>query len=376
MTSFDDIRPYRAEEIPAAMQRIANSELIPNIVGYLMPDTPVEEFRDRLRNIHNAEELQVNIIKEITEILIKKTTSGFEGTGLDNINEKKPYLFVSNHRDIILDALFLQYMLNLNGHDTCQVTFGSNLMSHPFMVDFGRSNKMFRTERGGTPREFFRSLMLLSQYIRHVITEEHESVWIAQRNGRTKDGSDITDPSVIKMFGISSNDDPICSLSALNIVPVSVSYEWESCDKLKTLEIYQTQKNGTYEKKPNEDLNSILTGITQQKGQVRLHFCPTVTEEDLKKLDNDAPELFFKRVANLIDQRIYTNYSLFPNNYIAHDLRSGTETYAQHYTDEEKARFLQYMTWIEQYSEKDQDTLKSIFLGIYANPIDNLNNSK
>jgi 1-acyl-sn-glycerol-3-phosphate acyltransferase len=376
MTDFDDIRPYRDDEIPAAMQRIADSELIPPIASYLMPDMPIEAFRDMIRNIRSANELQVVLIKKTVEILTERTTLGFERTGLENISEEKPRLYVSNHRDIVLDVMFLQYVLNAIGQETCQVTFGSNLMSHPFMVDFGRSNKMFRTERGGSPREFFRSLMRLSAYIRHVITEEHEPVWIAQRNGRTKDGLDLTDPATLKMFSLSGSEDWVRSLAELNITPVVVSYEWESCDKLKALELYYTKKNGTYEKKPNEDLNSIITGIMQQKGHVHLHFCPTITEAELSELEKEAPELFFVHLAELIDQRIHANYHLYPNNFIAHDLLSGTETYANRYTPEEKARFLQYMSWIDECQETDHDLLKSLFLGIYANPVDNINNSK
>ena len=175
---------------------------------------------------------------------------------------------------------------------------------------------------------------------------------------------------------MSQRDDRVFSLSELNIVPVTVSYEWEPCDKMKTLECYAKQLNGSYEKQPDEDLNSVLTGITQQKGHVHFHISPAVSIEDLESLNNCVSADFYKKVAQLIDNRIYTNYRLYPNNYIAHDLRSGTETYAHRYSDEEKARFLQYMRWIDQCQDMDHSVLKSVFLGIYANPIDNLNNSK
>ena len=242
-------------------------------------------------------------------------------------------------------------------------------MSHPFVIEFGKVNKMFRTERGGTPKEFYNSMLHMSEYMRHVITEVDESVWIAQRNGRTKDGIDATDPALLKMFGMSRRDDRVVSLAELNIVPVSVSYEWESCDKLKTLELYSRRKNGHYEKQPGEDLNSILTGIIQPKGHVHIHICPMVTEADLMAL-NDCPSgEFYKRIANLMDSRINPNFYLHPNNYIAHDLRSGTDTYSNHYSVTEKAVFVDYMDWIKNYPDFDQEQLKSIFLGIYANPI-------
>ena len=367
MTKFDDIRPYFPEEIPAATQRMADSEVIPAIAAYF--GMSAEALRNWIRNIKTVEVFQSDLLVKLIDIMLQKTTTGFVFTGMENISDKKPCLFVSNHRDIVLDAMLLQYQLTTHDHKTCQITFGSNLMSHPFVVDFGKVNKMFRTERGGTPKEFYNSMLHMSEYMRQVITEEHESVWIAQRNGRTKDGIDATDPAIIKMFGMSRRDDRVASLAELNIVPIAVSYEWESCDKLKALELYMTRKNGHYEKQPNEDLNSILTGIMQPKGHVQFHICPRVTEDDLKALDNCPTSEFYKRVAELMDSRINPNFHLCPNNYIAHDLLSGTDAFAAHYTAEQKEAFVQYMTWMDDYPDVDREELKNIFLGIYANPI-------
>jgi len=369
MTDFDDIRPYNADEIPAAIQRMADSEVIPAIADYL--GMPAETLRNRIRTSTTLDAFQQLLLMEVVKDLLEKTSTGFEVTGLEHISENRPYLFVSNHRDIVLDAMLLLYALKQAGQKPCQVTFGSNLMSHPFVVDFGKVNKMFRTERGGTPKEFYNSMMHMSEYMRHVITEEHESVWIAQRNGRTKDGLDATDPAIIKMFGMSRRDDRVASLAELNIVPVAVSYEWESCDKLKTLELYARQQNGQYEKQPNEDLHSILTGIMQPKGRIQFHICPQVTEDELKTLNEGTSAEFYKRIAQLMDSRINTSYHLWPNNYIAHDLRSGSDTFARHYTKEEKATFIRYMKWMNEYPEVDRSALEAIFLGIYANPIDN-----
>ena len=370
MTSnYDDIRPFTADEIPAATERMADSDVIPAIAQYL--GVPAEALRERIRSIQTVDEFQLVLLKEVIEILLQKTTTGLDWSGLENIGEKKPYLFVSNHRDIVLDAMFLQYILTSDKQKTCQITFGSNLMCHPFVIDFGKVNKMFRTERGGTPKEFYNSMFHMSEYMRHVITEVHESVWIAQRNGRTKNGIDATDPAIIKMFGMSRRDDRVVSLAELNIVPVAVSYEWESCDKLKTLELYRTKKNGHYEKKQGEDLNSILTGIMQPKGHVHFHICPQVTEDDLKALKEYPSGEFYKRVAELMDSRINPRFYLHPNNYIAHDLRDGTTTYAEHYTAEQKTTFVKYMDWMNDYPEMDRSELEAIFLGIYANPVDN-----
>lgn len=368
MSNFDDIRPYNEEEFPAALQRMADSEVIPAIAHYF--DMSAETLRDRIRNVRSLDEFQLGLLKGLFEILLKKTTTQLTWSGMENIREKKPYLFVSNHRDIVLDAMTLQYILNTAGQKTSQITFGSNLMCHPFVIDFGKANKMFPTERGGTPREFYLSLMHMSAYMRHVITEVHESVWIAQRNGRTKNGIDATDPAIIKMFDMSRPADKEVALGELNIVPVSVSYEWESCDKLKTLELYLTKKNGHYEKKQGEDLNSILTGIMQQKGRVHFHICEPVTEEDLKTINYAQLNDLYKNVALLMDGRINPNYHLWPNNYIAHDLRSGTDTFAEHYTAEQNAAFVKYMDWMNDYPDMNRKELEEIFLGIYANPVD------
>ena len=368
MTDFDDIRPYNANEIPAAIQRMADSEVIPAIADYL--GMPAETLRERIRTSTTLDAFQQLLLMEVVKDLLEKTSIGFEVTGMEHISENRPYLFVSNHRDIVLDAMLLLYALKQAGQKPCQVTFGSNLMSHPFVVDFGKVNKMFRTERGGTPKEFYNSMLHMSEYMRHVITEEHESVWIAQRNGRTKDGIDATDPAIIKMFGMSRRDDRVASLAELNIVPVAVSYEWESCDKLKTLELYARQQYGHYEKQPNEDLNSILTGIMQPKGRIQFHICPQVIEDELKTLNEGTSAEFYKRIAQLMDNRINTSYHLWPNNYIAHDLRSGSDTFAEHYTKEEKATFIRYMEWMNEYPDVDRSVLEAIFLGIYANPID------
>ena len=271
----------------------------------------------------------------------------------------------------MLDASLMQNVLTDNGFDTCEITFGANLMQGQMVIDVGKSNKMFKVERpGGSIKEFYKASLHLSDYIRTVITEKKQSVWIAQRNGRTKDGIDRTDQGIIKMFGMSRTDDKVKSLAQLNIVPVAVSYEWESCDILKTIELYE-RRQGPYIKKPGEDLNSILTGITQPKGQVHIEFCEPITEDELKQLGECTSCEFHKNVAGLIDRRICTAYRLTPNNYIAHDMLYGTSEYANMYSPKQKATFVTYMKQLEKYElDCDVEALMEIFLGIYSNPID------
>ncbi len=368
---FDDIRPYTDAEISAAMQRLAQHEnLFLQIADFFGPGFEAQDLRNTLCAIDSIKAFQWNVMKNISHGLIKKTTSDFTCSGFENIDRDKPYLFVSNHRDIVLDAMFLQYALLANGFDTCQICFGSNLIFSPLFNDIGKSNKMFQVERGGNRIDYYRNLAHLSDYMRYVITQRKESVWIAQRNGRTKDGIDATDPAIIKMFAMSGGGDPVSALAALNIVPVSVSYEWESCDRLKALELYAL-RDGKYEKKPGEDLNSIITGIRQQKGHVHFHICQPVSEEDLKAFCEMPSNAFFHHVAALMDKRINAAYALTPNNYIAHDLRAAAETYCNNYTVEQKERFLKHLAWLDDCEDKDREALRNIFLGIYAGPVEN-----
>ena len=263
----------------------------------------------------------------------------------------------------------MQYILYKNGHETTEITFGANLMSSPLVIDIGKANKMFRVERGGNMKDFYQSSKHLSDYIRYVLTEKGQSLWIAQRNGRTKDGHDLTDQGIIKMFCMSEPADKIKALSELHIVPVSVSYEWESCDILKALELYESRFS-KYIKKPGEDLNSILTGIAQPKGRVNITFCDELSEADLHQFDHCTNNEYHRLVAQLIDQRIYEAYQLTPNNYIAHDLRYGQQLYRDHYTDAEYDAFVTYLERLNTFDIPEPDVLRDIYLGIYANPVD------
>ena len=372
MSRFEDIRSYRDDEIPAAMERIAQDAALPTILKYFDLGMETEAFRQMLRNIKTVDAFQLRVVKTLVEKIIQKTTDGLESSGWENLNPEGHYLFVSNHRDIVLDAMFMDYALCVHGFNLFNIAFGNNLVFNALTNDFAKSNKMFQMKRGGNKIEFYNHLAHTSDYIRHLLVEKHESVWIAQRNGRTKDGLDATDPALIKMFGMSSRDDRVASLAELNILPVSVSYEWESCDQLKALELYQTRKNGHYEKQPNEDLNSILTGVKQAKGRVHIHFGQIVSEADLTAINDCTSGEYYRRVAKLMDQRINANVRLYPNNYIAHDLRSGATTFAEHYTAEQKADFENHLCWMDGYLELERKVLENIFLGIYANPVDSL----
>lgn len=372
LDEFRDIRPYGDKEIPSAMRRIVSREEFPFVSRFVFPDRAVSEVSHMLESFTTVREFQLGVMHTAVDRIIKETSEGFVCEGVENLLQRQRFLFVSNHRDIMLDAALLQKVLTDNGLDTSEITFGANLMKGEFVIDVGKSNKMFRVERpGGSRREFYGSSRKLSEYIRSTILRKGQSVWIANRNGRTKDGVDRTDSSLIRMFAMSGTDDCARSLAELNILPISVSYEWEPCDVLKALELC-ARMSGPYEKRPGEDLYSILTGIRQRKGHIHMSLCTPISEDELRQcaLDGKSSE-FYRRVAGLLDRRICFAYKLFPNNYIAHDLLSGTDRYASYYTEAERDEFLSHMKELDVYEGRfDVTVLRRIFLGIYANPVD------
>jgi len=368
---FDDIRPYYEDEIPAAMQRIARSSSFPILASYVYPDEPVEQVRRRIASFTTVRQFQSETMALVNRRIIENSISDFACVGLEQLDPGASYLYISNHRDIMLDSSLLEYYLLTHGFDTTEITFGANLMSSQLIIDIGKCNKMFKVERpGGNIKEFYQMSHHLSEYIRYAITQKRQSVWIAQRNGRTKNGIDATDQGVIKMLGMSRTGDKVDALAELHIVPVAVSYEWESCDILKTLELYES-RFAPYIKKPGEDLNSILTGILQPKGRVYFEICRPISPDELRQYEDLTSNEFHKAVSRLIDRRINAAYKLFPNNYVAHDLRYGNSACRRHYTDEEYRAFVAHAEKLMKYDTCDLDQLKDIFLGIYANPVDN-----
>ena len=364
---FDDIRPYNDAEIPAAMQRIVADKNFPLICDFLFPGVPVQEMAAKVESCRTVDDFQTRIMYDAIHEIVRRTTDGLSVGGMEYLDPQKACLFVANHRDIMMDACFLQILLNKAGLKTSEITFGANLMQGQLVVDVGRSNKMFRIERPTTvdsPRDFLKKSIYVSEYIRYTITQKKESIWIAQRNGRTKDGIDLTDQGIVKMFGLSMEDERVKALTELNIVPLSISYEWEPCDRLKALELYARSSGGPYVKKAGEDLNSILTGITQPKGRVHLEVCEPLHPEEIEALDGLSTSAFNKGVAELIDGRIRSAYHLYPNNYIAADMLDATRRYS--YTEGEREAFERHM---DKTTAGYPEALRNILLHIYANPL-------
>ena len=372
MPDFEDLRPYNDDEVPAAIDRIVSDLYFPWLVNNLAPHKQVDDVIKEFKKIKTVREFQEQITFSVLERIIVNSISNFTCSGGDEIPNTQPYLFISNHRDIVLDAALLNFYLLKAGHDQTEITFGSNLMKNDISVDLGKINRMFRINRSGNLRDLYRDYFIVSSYIRHVITEKKRSVWIAQRNGRTKDGDDKTEAAVLKMFAMSSEENFVENLYPLNITPVSVSYEYEPCAFAKAAELYVSALT-TYKKGKNEDYQSIWSGIVKPKGHVNFTITKPITLEELQYCDSFDKTEKFVQLAHIIDQRIYDAYVLEKNNYIAYDMLYKTKKFADQYTEEDKKVFVEYLTnGIKELAiPKSKNDLENIVLNIYANPVKN-----
>lgn len=362
---FDDIRPYYDSEIPAAMERMASDPILTPALRFLDEDMDVNAFRAKLRKIRTIEQFQHEMMVPLCSALVARTMTSFTSSGAERIDASYGTLYVSNHRDIVMDAYLHQIVLDQYNKPTCHITFGSNLMEPQFVVDFGMSNKMFRTDRKTSNiRSFLRSSMHLSAYINYVVSHG-DSLWIAQRNGRTKDGRDRTEPGLVRMLLM--NGDSKAQVEALHITPLSISYEWEPCDILKAVEHYRTLDGKPYVKAKGEDLQSIITGLTQQKGRVHLAFGTPI---DITGFSDPLKREDIAAIATQIDAQVWREYRLWDTNYVAYDLLNGTKRFSGCYEPAMKEQFIDKMERdIAAYPSLDADKLRELFLKIYAGPV-------
>jgi len=322
MDPFAEIRPYHDAEVRPVLDRLLNDrECVltiarlrhPQLVGrlpWLMYPLARWQLARQLAGVADVHGLQL-VIKQYMDAMIESTTTAFRVSGLEGLDSRQPWLFMSNHRDIALDPAFVNYALYHNGHSTVRIAIGDNLLSKPFAADLMRLNKSFivrRSARG--PRQVLAAYRQLSAYILHSIAEDGCSIWLAQREGRAKDGRDRTEPAIIKMLAMSRDREQGLAehIRRLHLVPVAISYEWDPCDAAKARELHELARQGAYEKAEHEDLASIALGITGNKGAVHVAFGQPLTEE----LD-DA-----EAVAAALDRQIWQLYVLHATNHIAY----------------------------------------------------------
>lgn len=369
--NFESLRPYYDSESPEVMKRISNYEYYQQLMAYLNPNLSKEEAIEKAVNTKSPYEFQTHFMSNAIWTILNQTSTGLTWSGLDKLDKNTSYLYIANHRDILLDSAILQIILDKEEFETSEITFGENLMQEGFITDFGKMNRMVAVKRDGTIKELYDTSKQLSAYIRHTILDKKVSMWIAQRNGRTKDGNDITQTGVVKMLNLSGTKDFKHSITELNIVPITISYEYDTCDKLKVQELYLLDLQGTYVKAKNEDFNSILAGIKQPKGKIHVAFGTPIFNEldEINKLNNDNEKI--KLLTNYIDKQIHQNYKLNPVNYIAYDILNQTNIFKTNYTENEKNDFINYTN--ESISELvgEQDVLRNLFIKLYANPIKN-----
>ena len=367
---FEDIRPYTDAEFKEAYYRLMEDPRFKDALRHCLQNYNVEDFRKDLDKFQTIEEVQVDFDKRFLDVFLSQSTKGIALSGIENLEEDKTYMFIGNHRDITLDPALLQYYFFIENRKTSRIAMGDNLFTTPLLGEIAKLNKMIKVKRGGTMREKLVNFQKLAAYIQYSLFEDKESVWIAQRDGRTKDGNDYTKQGLLKMITMGNDKNLLETMRRMNITPLTVSYEYESCDKMKARELALSE-NGPYVKEPGEDFNSIKQGIFGQKGRVALTIGhPLGDELDLVPENlNNNDKLYF--VCKLIDKQIYKNYMLYPNNYIAHDLMYQDQEYASHYTPEEKSKFEAYLEMQSHTSDVPEDKMRANLLKIYATPVDN-----
>lgn len=369
--SFEELRPFYDSESNAIMHEMTKDPLYLQLVSYLWPGITKEEAIAKAHNTKNIYDFQTGYMSHAIWSIVKNSSTGLSWSGIENLDSNKAYLFIANHRDILLDSALLQIILEKENFATSEITFGSNLKEQGFITNFGRMNRMFTVKREGTAKELYDISRQLSAYIRHTLIDKNSSVWIAQRNGRTKDGYDQTQTGLLKMLAMSGGKDFVQCFSELNIVPLSISYEYEPCDFLKVQELYLSSLHSKYIKAPGEDLNSIITGIKQPKGKIHLTFGKPIKEEliEINKSINDNEKI--KQLAALLDNRINNDYKLNAVNYIAYDLSRNNNVFATNYTELEKQNFVSYVSEKIAHLSGEPDVLKNIFIKMYAAPVEN-----
>ncbi len=374
--TFDEIRPYYDHEVNEALQKITYDPSFLKILNYLFPELDAVSFSEKIKGIHSIHEFQDQFVYEALSRIIKKTSKGLYSEGFESLDKNKSYIYLTNHRDIILDSAFLNYLLFGMGFSTTEVAIGDNLLINESVASIARLNRNFIVHRNVPTKQLYDYSHRLSSYIRYTLKEKNMSIWIAQKEGRAKEGNDKTQPGVLKMLGISSQESFVETYRSLNIVPVSISYEYEPCDNLKAAEIFLKESNIAYTKTRQDDRNSMISGVTEQKGRIQFSVGKVIDEEleHIKDIPNKNDQI--KELALIIDRNIYLNYKLWPNNYIAFDLMTGHDAFQSEYTSEEKANFLAYLDERITKVPGDAAHLKKIMLRVYGNPVKNKMDAK
>jgi len=376
---FDDIRPYDDDEVVPVIDRLLQNSQFREAVHGLFSSEKRIQIEQMMRTFNNRRDFQHLLIKEVVFDLIDKTGNGLTCKNLESISKNTATTYISNHRDIVLDAAILSSLLTSNGYDTVEIAIGDNLLLTDWIKDLVRLNKSFIVKRSLSGRKILENSKHLSDYIHYTIREKNQSVWIAQREGRAKDSNDRTQESVLKMLAMGGDKNFLKNLTELNLTPITFSYEYDPCDYLKAQEFQQKRDNPGFKKTKEDDLLHMKTGLFGTKGRIWLQFGRPINPE-LMKLDgslrkNELASL----VASMIDKEIFRNYHFYPINYIAYDRLWGKNYFSDKYTAEEVENFEQYIqrqSDMIDLPDKDIPFLTEKLIEMYAYPVKNfLSNS-
>jgi len=370
-SDFEEIRPYNDSEVCTAIRRLVQEKGFLKVVGFFFPEYSIESIVEKLLTIETIYDFQTKIAMRLTKKIIELNTNGLFFNGLENIDKTKNYLIISNHRDIILDSAFLNHGLHHAGYKTTEIAIGSNLLILKWIYDLVKLNKTFIVKRNLSQHEFYDYSIVLSRYIRQTITERKESIWIAQREGRTKNGFDKTQPGLLKMFNISGKNSIEENFQELNIIPLCISYQYEPCDTEKVAELYNRMHDENFKKTKTADLMSMGRGLISPKGVIHYTFDKVMNEEinQFKTITNKNEKL--QKIADLIDNKIYKMYNLSPFNYVAAAEYFKTNKYDSLFTNEDKMIFEDYINKSTRKLAGDKEMLRRMFIEIYANPVSN-----
>lgn len=371
MQNFDDIRFYKDDEVKEALSEYVNHPMVKALLQFTFPELKFSDIKAIVNECHSIEDFQTKVIYLTVEKVLEKTSEGLTDNGFKELESADSYFYISNHRDIILDTCLINY--TLHDHDLVMTAsaIGDNLVQKPFLMALSKLNRNFLVLRSQSPREMLKSSLKLSEYIRKLLFKDGRSVWMAQREGRTKDGNDFTQQGVLKMVGMAKGDmDILDYLASLKIVPVAMSYEFDPTDMLKMPEVLAKRMKEDYKKSANEDFNSIMQGAMGQKGRIQINAGPVLTKEDFETIreKNLSINDQLKEVCTLIDNAIYRNYKLWPANYIAYDLLKNETRFEGQYTEKEKRQFDRRIS--RRVDVKNPLALNSYLL-MYANPVIN-----
>ena len=371
---FDAIRAYEDRDLGATIKALFADEAFRGVLQSLFPNQSLPLLEKQLSSYTSILEFQKNFIHGLVTQLIQKTGNGLTLDISALTNKGLPYTYISNHRDIILDSALLDILLiDAEFPQTVEIAIGDNLLVYPWIKHLVRLNKAFIVQRSLSLREMLAASKLMSRYMHFVITQKKNPIWIAQREGRAKDGNDRTQEAVLKMIAMGGEGTATERLMAMHIVPLSISYEFDPCDFLKAKEFQMKRDNPAYKKTRADDLINMQTGLFGYKGRVHYACAPCidnwiVTREGLSNAE------FFAATAHRLDEEIYRNYRLYPNNFVALDLLNNRKDYISHYSEEDKVQFGQYLRQqIDKIDlpNKDEVFLRERLLEMYANPAKN-----